>query len=86
MGREEWIRFHQNIGDELFEVTGKKAMSDEQIRRKILLCTGGRKPHKIASWAKTERDAMVRSFKEEGLSIRQIERVTGISRGIVARC
>ena len=47
---------------------------------------GGKEPHEIARWSKSERDAMLRNLKEkEGLSIRQIERATGISRGIIAK-
>ena len=45
----------------------------------------GREPHEIGSWVKAERDLLLRKLKEEGLSIRQIERVTGISRGVVAK-
>lgn len=61
--------------------------SDDEIRRRILQCTGGREPHEIAAWPKTERDTLIRQLKEdEGMSIRQIERITGISRDIVVRC
>lgn len=45
----------------------------------------GREPHEIGSWTKVERDSMLRKLKGIGLSIRQIERVTGISRGVVAK-
>ena len=47
----------------------------------------GREPHDIAAWPKAERDALLRHLREdERMSIRQIERITGISRGIVVRC
>jgi putative transposase len=86
VGRDEWIRL-QNIFEEgIFEVSGKKHMSEEGIRRKILQCTGGKEPYEIASWSRSERNAVIGQLKEEGLSIRQIERATGISRGIVGRC
>lgn len=87
VGRNEWIRFHQIVEVETYDVSGKNIMSDEQIRRRILLCTGGVEPHEIAGWPRIERDALMRRLKEkEGLSIRQIERATGISRSIVAKC
>lgn len=88
IGQNEWIDLHQTIDtQEFFEVSGKISLSDEQIRRKILQYTGGRQPHEIGSWPKAERDALIRQIKEkEGLSVRQIERVTGISRGIIAKC
>ena len=48
--------------------------------------TGGREIHEIVSWPKIERDYVIRQLKEkEGLSIRQIERATGISRGVIAK-
>ncbi|WP_036680011.1 hypothetical protein [Pelosinus fermentans] len=67
-------------------MSGKINPSKEEIRRKILRCTEGSEPHEIAAWPKAERDALLRQLKDkEGLSIRQIERATGISRGVVAR-
>lgn len=76
---------HQVQTDDDFEITGQSSMNDGEIRRQIMQYTNGREPHAIGSWAKTERDSMLRQLKEAGLSIRQIERVTGISRGIVAK-
>lgn len=86
-GRNEWIRLHQISIEETFEISGKINKSDGQIRQIILKYTSGREPHEIASWSKVERNDLIRQLKEkEGLSIRQIERATGISRGIVAKC
>jgi len=86
VGRDEWIRLHNIFAEENFEVAGKVSISEEQIRRKIQLLTGGSEPYEIASWSKLERNFAIGRLKEEGLSIRQIERATGISRGIVAKC
>lgn len=85
LGNDEWIRLHQAITDEVFEISGQFSLTDDEIRRKIMSYTHGREPHEIGSWAKAERDILLRKLKEEGLSIRQIERVTGISRGVVAK-
>ena len=85
IGREEWIRLHQVQADDVFEVSGKLSVNDEEIRRRIMLYTNGREPHEIGVWAKPERDPVLKKLKEAGLSVRQIERVTGISRGVVAR-
>ena len=87
LGRDEWLRLHQIIRNDDFDVSGKKNLSEEEIRRRILQCTEGREPHEVAAWPKPERDALLRRLKEkECLSIRQIERATGISRGVVAKC
>lgn len=85
VGREEWTRLHNILEEQNFEIVGKK-MSEEKIRREILECVGGRDPYEIGSIPKLERNEIIRQLKEEGLSIRQIERATGISRGIVAKC
>jgi len=86
LGRDEWLRLHQVSGNDHFDVSGRINPSEEEIRRKILRCTKGSEPHEISAWPKTERDVLLRQLKEkEGLSIRQIERATGISRGVIAR-
>ncbi|HWR39566.1 MAG TPA: transposase [Patescibacteria group bacterium] len=84
-GREEWLRLHQIHTDEVFEVSGKASMNDGEIRRRIMRYTNGSEPHEIGSWEKDQRDSLLRKLKEDGLSIRQIERATGISRGVVAK-
>jgi len=68
-----------------FEISGQISLTDDEIRRRIMSYIHGREPHEIGSWVKAERDLLLRKLKEEGLSIRQIERVTGISRGVVAK-
>jgi REP element-mobilizing transposase RayT len=85
VGKDEWISLHQAITDEVFEISGQISLTDEEIRRRITSYTHGRQPHEIGSWVRTEWDLLLRKLKEEGLSIRQIERVTGISRGVVAK-
>jgi len=85
IGRDEWIRLHQVESDDDFEISGMISINNNEIRRRIMDYTHGREPHEIGSWAKAERDSMLRKLKETGLSIWQIERVTGISRGVVAK-
>ena len=86
-GWHEWLRFHSEEGEEDFDTFGRQMLGDEEIRRKILHCTGGRPPEEISEWPKDERNNMLKLLREnEALSIRQIERLTGISRGIVAKC
>lgn len=86
IGRNEWMSLHQISENGNFEPCEKIALNNDQVRRKILLRTNGKEPHEISSWPKSERNALIRQLKEDGLSIRQIERATGISRGVVARC
>ena len=39
----------------------------------------------LQSWDKAKRNAALKQLMEEGLSIRQIERLTGISRGVIQK-
>jgi len=85
VGRDEWISIQQEPTNEVFDISGRISLSDEEVRRIIMRSTHGREPHEIGSWTKQERDSMLQKLKAEGLSIRQIERATGISRGVVAK-
>lgn len=53
-----------------------------QIARSV---SGYNELHQIASLPKLERDNLLRRKKEAGLTIRQIERLTGISKSVVSR-
>lgn len=87
VGKAEWVKVHELDGEQEYEVSGRTSPNDTQIRCKILQYTKGGEPHEIASWPKIERDTLIRQLKDEaGLSIRQIERATGISRGVIAKC
>lgn len=85
IGREEWIGLHQVLTVDEFDISGKLSINDGEIRRRIMNFTNGREPHEIGSWTKAQRNSMLRELKQAGLSIRQIERATGISRGVVAK-
>ena len=57
------------------------AQGQEIIRTTLKLKSGTQ----LQKMDKEERDAALRLLKEEGLSIRQIERLTGINRGVVLK-
>lgn len=66
-------------------IEGRKKLSKEEIRQKILKDTDNMEPQRIGTLEKTERDRILQKLKNSGLSIREIERATGRSRGIVAK-
>ncbi|MDF2631960.1 MAG: Transposase like protein, partial [Caproiciproducens sp.] len=76
---------HQQLVENKFQVEGRKKLSEEEIRQKILKDTDKIEPRRIGTLEKTERDRILQKLKKSGLSIREIERATGISRGIVAK-
>ena len=85
LGKKEWIKAHQQLVENKFQEEGRKKLSEEEIRQKILKDTDNIEPQRIGTLEKTERDRILQKLKNSGLSIREIERATGISRGIVAK-
>ena len=70
---------------ECLEISGKRCMPDntaKEIIQKVLHLNSGTM---IQAMNREERDAALRKLKDNGLSIRQIERLTGINRGVVQR-
>ena len=94
VGQREWGRLHSEAilaedtaAENSLLVAGRHFLDDAEIRRKIIHCSGGHAPEEISEWPREERNALLKMLREqEQLSIRQIERVTGISRGIIAKC
>ncbi len=85
--KKSFKEYHQEKGKELYEVSDRIGKSEEYIRRRIMKLIGGREPYEIGLLPKPERNRIIRQLREnEGFSIRQIERATGISRGIIAKC
>ena len=62
-----------------------KRRSERDVRQVIKEILGGKEPNVIIGYNKADRDATLRKLRESGLSIRQIERATGISKGIISK-
>ena len=60
-------------------------MGDDEALRVACAVAGNVPLHELRALRKPERDGHLREMKQRGLSVRQIERITGIGRGIVAR-
>lgn len=73
----------EGAGGSLFPGVNR-ASSDEDVRRAAQAALGC-DAREIGSLRKEERDEKIRLLGEAGLSIRQIERLTGIGRNTVAR-
>ncbi len=84
---EIFKELHNEPETENFKPTDRKTLTDEQVKRKITTILKGEEPHSIGLKPKTERDGIFKCLREKHRStIGQLERVTGISRGIIARC
>lgn len=87
-GTEEFVRFHgvQSERDELVRIDAyRPRMGDDEAQGVARRRFGQGFADRIAAMPKAERDKALRLLKDLGLSIRQIERLTGIGRGPIAR-
>ncbi len=85
IGDEDWATLHKRTVEGHFSVSDRVKPTEMEIRQLIMKCTNGIEPNKIGLWDRNKRNAMLASLKQAGLSIREIERVTGISKGIIAK-
>ncbi len=84
--RISFIDFHNEIEKDSFDIIDSRKRSEEKIRRRIMTLLDGKEPHIIGSVPKEERNNIIKILRvREGFSIREIERATGISRGIISR-
>ena len=85
-GTERFEQFMENAAEgNCLDIRERVAIRDEAAREWI--CSH----YKIASgtqlqqWDKKKRDASLRELKDMGMSVRQLERLTGINRGVVQK-
>lgn len=79
--KKEFKEFHKEEESSIFIVDDKVKVTDDEIRRKILK-TIGVEPKIIGKLERNKRNEILRTLKKD-YSIRQLERITGISRGII---
>lgn len=81
------IQFHQEINDDkcldIAEV--RYRLTDEQAIRVIKKLSHCSALTEIQGIEVSKRNKLLKKFKEKGISIRQISRLTGISKGIIER-
>lgn len=75
---------HESTEEIDFSISNTKRLSDEQLRRKIYTLTK-LQAHEIAIKSKAERNQILKLLRQNGLTTGQLERLTGISRGIISR-
>ena len=84
LSKDEFIEFHK-IEEELkFSVDDKVKFTDDEVRRNILKELGI-EPKLIGEMEKNRRNEVLKHLKSK-YSIRQLERVTGVSRGVIHKC
>ena len=86
IGKENFLKIHSKKPLFTFVPKHTKRLNDEKILKIISKYTNGLSPTSISGLKKEERDKILRQLREkECLSIGTLQRVTGISRGIITR-
>ena len=81
-----FIEFHENDSTGYFSISDRFRLNDKQAKNKIKSIIGNLSISDLVNLPKNERDDYIRRIKADGdISIRQLERLTGISRGIISR-
>ena len=69
----------------LREGCGLRAMSDDDLRAAVSEAIGDKTLRELPSIGRKVRDPIIADLLRAGLSVRQIERITGVSRGVIQR-
>jgi len=84
----EFKRFHEMLDDTAActdENQGRRVLDDDRAFLAAQALLDPVRVEKIASLPKAQRDEMLCKLKDAKLSVRQIERLTGISKSVVAK-
>ena len=75
----------EQADDRCLDVEARRTLRDEEAKRVIRSLLGVESGTQLQQLGRKERDAALRKLRESGLTILQIERLTGISRGVIQR-
>jgi REP element-mobilizing transposase RayT len=78
--------FNNTVADGVFLPTDGIRMTEDEVSRMIAETLEDIPTASVASLPKIERNIALAKLRERGFSIRQIERATGVSRGVIAKC
>lgn len=84
---ENYVSFHLEYSKEpCMDITDKThRLTDEDAKKLIAKLSGCSNVSEFQKLDKKKRDNLLSEFKKSGISIRQLTRLTGISKGIVER-
>lgn len=81
-----FIDFHESDSSCYFSISDRFRLTDSQAKNKIKSIIGKYSINDLVNLPKQDRDNFIRLIRADGnISIRQLERLTGISRGIISR-
>lgn len=82
--REQFKEFHLEEGEYEFKVTDSTKKSDDELRREMRDKFGISYPKDILNMSKEEKIKILSELKKE-FPARQLQRVTGVSRGLIGK-
>jgi putative transposase len=81
---ELWEKFnHIDNNDQCLEYDDGTRLNDLEATEMIQRITGVKIPAEIQGYEKQKRNRVIKKLKDQGLPIRQIARLTGISYGLI---
>ena len=81
---EEFVDYHQEVEEMNFRVTDSKKKTDEDVLMFLRKNYKIDNPKSISKFSKVDRDKILVDLKKE-FPIRQLQRITGISRGVITK-
>ena len=84
VSKQEFVDFHQEIESMKFRVTDSKRKTDEDVLQFLKKHYQIDNPKNITKFSKTDRNKVLVELKKE-FSVRHLQRITGISRGVIAK-
>ena len=87
MGKESFVEFHNEINNDICLDINERVfrLNDDDARKIIKKISKCENVSEFQSLEVKDRDKYLKMMKNKGLSIRQISRLTGISKGVVEK-
>ena len=87
MSKHEFEKFNNEKTNEKAIEDERRAnrISDNEAKKRIAEISGCTNATDFQNLTSSEKKTYVRKFKEAGMSIRQISRLSGVSKGIIER-
>ena len=73
----------EKTNDQCLEYDDGNRLNDLEAAELVKKIAKVKNPGEIQTFEKQKRDVVIKKLKEKGLSIRQIERLTGVSFGVI---
>ncbi|WP_371367644.1 hypothetical protein SRRS_15060 [Sporomusa rhizae] len=84
--RKLFMEYMDESGDNVFELKTKYRLTDEEAKQIMKQILGNLEWNELLTMEKEKRDGYLRKLKEnEGISIRQVARITGLTFNVVAK-